>query len=231
MTFESDLLDAGVGLVAEEPHGAPSTLVAFGGIKGGLGIPPFEFFRVTQGLEARRIFARDLRQTWYLSGIEGLGSRVDETAHALGAVVGDGSARVVTSGNSAGGFGAILYGTLIGADVIHAFSPQTVLTRSTRAAWLDLRWLRQMHTVRGLDGVPTEQLDLRAFLVGRDRVPQIHLHYCDAHRLDRLHAERLREVPNVHLHPHPEGGHRLVTVLRDAGTLRSILEEALAPPA
>ena len=62
-------------------------------------------------------------------------------------------------------------------------------------------------------------------------VPQIHLHYCDTHRLDRLHAERLREVPNVHLHPHPEGGHRLVTILRDTGRLRSILEDALAPPA
>lgn len=231
MTFERDLLDEGAGFVAEEPHGAPSTLIAFGGIKGGLGIPPFEFFRVTQGLDARRIFARDLRQTWYLSGIEGLGSRPDDAAQALGAVVGAGSARVVTSGNSAGGFGAILYGTLIGADVVHAFSPQTVLTRSARAAWLDLRWLRQMHAVHRLDGVPPAQLDLRAFLTGRERVPQIHLHYCDAHRLDRLHAERLGEVSNVRLHPHPEGGHRLVTVLRDAGTLRSILEDALAPPA
>lgn len=230
MTFDRDLEDERAGFAAEPPGGAASTLVAFGGVRGGLGIPPFEFFRVTQGLDTRRIFARDLRQSWYLAGIEGLGSDPRGAAAGLRRVVGDG-ARVVTTGNSAGGFGAIVYGTLIGAEEVHAFSPQTVLTRATRAAWLDARWLPEMHHVRRLRGLDPDLLDLDRFLSARDRLPSIHVHYCEDHRLDRRHAERLRHVPRVRLHPYREGGHALVAVLRDAGELRSILEGALASPA
>lgn len=227
MTFESDLRDEASGFAAEPPGEAASTLIAFGGVRGGMGILPFEFFRVTDGLDTRRIFARDLRQTWYLAGIEGLGDSVGEAADGLGALVGTSVTRVVTTGNSAGGFGAIVYGTLIGASEVHAFSPQTVLSRRQRAAWLDLRWLREMRGVRRLDDISPDMLDLQRFLRRAGVLPTIHLHYCGRHRLDRLHAERIGDIPGVHLHAYADGGHRLVGVLRDSGELRRILEGAL----
>lgn len=72
MSFETDLQDARSGFVADPPGDASSVLVAFGGMRGGMGIPPYEFFRVTEGLAS---------------------------------AVGDRATRVVTTGNSAGGFG------------------------------------------------------------------------------------------------------------------------------
>lgn len=227
MSFEADLRDDRSGFVAEPARPAAGTLVAFGGIRGGMGIPPFEFFRVTEGLDTRRIFARDLRQTWYLAGIEGLGATPHQAAEGLEAVLGDGRGRVVTTGNSAGGFAAIVYGALVGADEVHAFSPQTVLTRAARAAWVDLRWLPEMRRLRRLPEVPPDLLDLRRFLTGHEQSPTIHVHYCRGHRLDARHAERIGDLPGVRLHAYEEGGHGLVGALRDEGSLRRILEEAL----
>ncbi|HYJ60051.1 MAG TPA: hypothetical protein VE032_01135 [Actinomycetota bacterium] len=222
--FRDRLDDPTVGFLAE-PAGPPVTLVAFAGIRGGLGIAPFEFFRVTEGLGVRRILVRDLDQVWYLRGIRGLGASLPEAAARLRAEIGEG-ARVVLTGNSAGGFAAIAFGAIIGADEVHAFSPQTAIDRRHRVRWLDGRWLRQMHHVRRL-GPPHELMDLRRVL--RDRGgPRVHIHYCDDHGRDARHARHLEGLPGVTLVPHRGDGHRLVTDLRDRGDLARILADAVA---
>lgn len=203
------------------------TLVAFGGIRGGVGIPPYEFFRVTDDLPVRRIFVRDLDQVWYLQGIRGLGGTLPEAASALREMIVP-SARVVTTGNSAGGFAAIAFGALLGADEVHAFSPQTALDRRHRLMWLDLRWWRQMGGVRRLD-VDPDLLDLRRFL-DRHAARAVHVHHSADHGRDRRHAKHLAGVRGVTLHPHEGGGHRLVAELRDRGDLDRILTEAIAHP-
>ena len=230
MSFEERLADERAWFVAETPDPAMRTLIAFGGIKGALGIAPWEFFRVTEGVDARRLFARDLDQVWYLAGIRGLGGTVDETAAALaGELPVGGGRRAVAVGNSAGGFAAIVFGVRCGFDEVHAFSPQTAIDRSHRARWLDARWLPQMFHVRRLRGLAPAQLDLRRLLEERaGDGPEIHVHYCARHRWDRLHAEHLEGLPGVRLHRYEEGGHRLVRVLRDSGRLRELLGAALA---
>src|SRR5437773_9754370 len=40
-------------------------LVAFGGINRGVGMPLFEFKRITEPLGVKRLFVRDPRQAWY----------------------------------------------------------------------------------------------------------------------------------------------------------------------
>jgi hypothetical protein len=230
MSFDERLADEHAGFVADTPDPAPLSLIAFGGIKGALGIAPWEFFRVTEGVDARRLFARDLDQVWYLSGIRGLGATVEETAAALASEIPDvPGRRTVAVGNSAGGFGAISFGVRCGFDEVHAFSPQTAIDRGNRARWLDVRWLRQMFHVRRMRGVSPADLDLRRLIEERsDPGPAIHVHYCARHRWDRLHAEHLAGLPRVHLHRYEEGGHRLVRVLRDSGRLRELLGSALA---
>ena len=230
MSFDERLADERAGFVAETPEPAARSLVAFGGIKGALGIAPWEFFRVTEGVEARRLFARDLDQVWYLAGIRGLGTTVGETAAALTKELPEmPGRRTVAVGNSAGGFGAIAFGVRCRVDEVHAFSPQTAIDRSHRARWLDVRWLPQMFHVRRLRGIDPSELDLRRLLEARgDGGPAIHVHYCARHRWDRLHAEHLAGLPRVQLHRYEEGGHRLVRVLRDSGRLRELLTDALA---
>lgn len=228
MSFDERIHDTSLGFVAEPSDGATAALVAFGGIKGGLGVAPYEFFRVTEGVAARRMFVRDLDQAWYLRGIHGLGTDVTSAARALGDEVARGvPRRVVTVGNSAGGFGAILFGTLMGVDEIHAFSPQTAIDRRHRIAWLDVRWARQMWTVRRTGRLDPGFLDLRVLLERTAGHPPIHVHYCGTHGRDARHAEHLGDLDGVTPHRYPGGGHRLVADLRDRGELTSILAASL----
>jgi hypothetical protein len=225
LDFVERLGDPALGFVAEPPGTSEVTLVAFGGIRGGLGIPPYEFFRVTEGLPVRRVFVRDLDQVWYLRGVRGLGDTLPEAAAALGEALGA-PVRLVTTGNSAGGFAAIAFGSLLGADETHAFAPQTAIDRRHRVRWMDVRWPREMHHLRRVRAAP-ELLDLRTVL--RDHPGSaIHVHHSAAHGWDRRHAEHLRDLPDVTLHAYPAGGHRLVAELRDDGRLDAILSRAIA---
>jgi hypothetical protein len=223
VSFEERLADASVGFVAESPGGV-CTLIAFGGIRGGLGVPPYEFFRVTEGLDVRRVFVRDLDQVWYQRGIRGLGDTPESAAEALRAEIGPHP--VVTVGNSAGGFGAIWFGAMLGAVEAHAFAPQTAIDRWHRLRWADLRWMAEMRAVRRLHPEP-ERLDLRRFLSARPSAMRIHLHVSASHGRDMRHARHLEGLPGVAIERHPSGGHRLVTDLRDAGDLATILRSAI----
>jgi len=224
MTFREDLDDPTVSMLVEPVRDATVTLVAFAGIRGGLGIAPYEFLRSTEGLGARRILVRDLDQVWYLRGIRGLAGTLPAAAAALGDEVGEG--RLVVTGNSAGGFAAIAFGALLGADEVHAFSPQTAIDRPHRVRWLDARWPGRMRAVRRLPPA-TEPLDL-APLLHACPGPQVHVHFCGSHGRDARHARHLRNVPGVTLHPYEGDGHRLVRDLRDRGELARILTEAVA---
>lgn len=223
MTFRDDLDDPTIAVAREPAEDASVTLVAFAGIRGGLGIPPYEFLRSTEGVRARRILIRDLDQVWYLRGVRGLGGSIAEAAAALRDEVGDG--RLVLTGNSAGGFAAIAFGALAGADEVHAFSPQTAIDRAHRARWLDGRWMGRMHQVRRLPS-GTGPLDLSP-LVRERPGPAIHLHYCGSHGRDARHAGHLTGLPGVTPHAHEGDGHRLVRDLRDRGDLARILARAV----
>src|SRR5581483_3355776 len=104
-----DRVEAGV-LVQPGPRGAP-LLVAFGGVAAGLGIPPFEFMRLTGELPVGRVFLRDLRQAWFQKGIADVGPRPADIAARLQALIDDlEPSRVVFTGNSAGAYAALLFG-------------------------------------------------------------------------------------------------------------------------
>jgi len=223
VSFEERLADASAGFVAEPPRAGVCALVAFGGIRGGLGVPPYEFFRVTEDLHVRRVFVRDLDQVWYQRGIRGLAGTPEAAAAVLRAELGP--EPVVTVGNSAGGFGAIWFGAMLGAVEAHAFAPQTAIDRWHRLRWMDLRWMAEMHGVRRLHPDP-EHLDLRRYLLAHPSSLRIHLHVSAGHGRDMRHARHLEGLPGVAIERYPSGGHRLVTDLRDTGDLAGILRAA-----
>jgi hypothetical protein len=225
--FTDDVNDPTVGH-AVSLDGESTCLIAFGGIAGGLVIPPFEFFRLTEDLPVGKVFIRDHDQAWYQFGVRGLGDDPASACAALRATLDDhGVRRVVTFGNSAGGFAAILFGVLLGAAEIHAFAPQTSMTRGFRARHVDRRWsseVRAMRRRRPAD--PT--LDLAPVLAGADAHGPINVYFAQSHRLDRAHATHLAGAPQVTLHPAETGDHALIRGMRDSGLLRQILETSLA---
>jgi acetyl esterase/lipase len=205
-------------------------LIAFGGIAGRLAMPPFEFFRLTSAVPCGKVFVRDLHQAWYHRGVADLGASIDETASALGDLIASQvPGRVVTIGNSAGGYAALLFGHLVSRiDAVMAFSPQTFIDRTHRLVHRDRRWRREIAALHALDARSRGYLDLRAAL-RRPEVgsPETHVFASADDRLDRIHARRLAGIRGVTVHEYPSGGHSLIRSLRDRGELAPLLLAAL----
>jgi hypothetical protein len=208
-------------------------LLAFGGIVGRIGIPPFEFFSLTGGMPVKRLFVRDLRQAWYHRGIPGHGRTVPEVAESLRRILTRHEVdRLVVAGNSAGGYAALVFGALLGADTVLCFAPQTVLDLDILNAMGDHRWDGRLREHAADDAVDTRFTDLRRVLGATGRADTSYRIYFDTSlRADRLHAERLAGLRGVQLYRFGHGSHNIARALRDKGALRLVLQRALdAPP-
>lgn len=67
----------------------------------------------------------------YHHGMQGISKNIDETTEYLRAAF-EGYDRIICLGSSAGGYAAILFGSLLKVDSVIAFIPQTVLTSPYR---------------------------------------------------------------------------------------------------
>ncbi len=124
-------------------------LLCFGGVAGQLGMREFESNRITSDLRVNRIMLKDPLKKFYLAGIPGLGDTVRKSVANLKVLAARASAeRIVCFGNSMGGFGAILYGALLGADRIQAFKARTTVQWSQLLRIKDKRrldWLLRLN--------------------------------------------------------------------------------------
>lgn len=214
------------GIRTEAMLGATTMLISFGGIAGGLVVAPFEFGGVISEIKAHKVFVRDQYQAWYHQGVQGS----ENSLGALYARLVDirdemQPRRVVTIGNSCGGFAALLFGSLMGAAQVHAFAPQTYIGPWRRLFTRDFRWSREMLRLHLLVRPKCRCYDLRPVLTLTDA--NCHIYYSLSDAMDVRHAERLVSVTGVQLHPYEMGGHELVRQMRDSGELARIVEAAI----
>ena len=204
-------------------------LVLFGGIAGGVSMPVFEFFRLTSGFPAKKVFLRDPRRGWYQLGIPGVGDSPADVRTFLSAAINRARAqRVVMAGASAGGFAALLFGFWCGADEVIAFSPQTFVDAENRRLAGDTRWPEQIDALhQAADGrsATLDLLDVLPVAPGKTRY-QVHVSTDDP--LDLFHARRIVGRGGVEIFEHDRGGHLLVKTLRDRGLLQPMLLRALS---
>lgn len=52
-----------------EKNDSKNLLVSFGGIRVGIGMPVYEFYRTLGNLECDKIFIKDVNQSWYHRGV------------------------------------------------------------------------------------------------------------------------------------------------------------------
>jgi hypothetical protein len=229
---ESVLTSAGEdeGLSRRLDASADTLVVTFGGLSNSVGeIPPFEFGRVLDRAgPSRKLFLRDHEQAWYHRGVRGVAPDIEGVARALRAEIDSiGPARTVFLGSFAGGYAALLFGSLTGATTIHVFGAQTFVSPILRLARRDARrrrpWLRLLRS----GGYERRYGDLRRTVAAGAVPGSVVVHYCAADRLDRVHAERLGDLPAVQLRSYPEGGHNVVKHLRDDGRLEPLPAELL----
>jgi hypothetical protein len=196
-------------------------LIAFSGFAHALPIPSFEFVGLSRDLDINRIFGRDLTQTWYLSGHAGISTTIDGTVAFLKRKIKEAAAdRVVVFGNSVGGYAAILFGTMLNADVVHAFAPYSMIG--------DKRYVRNQATIEYVhQNFPDPYFDLRPVLQRAKRTGTINLYYDPELTIDSKQAMHLDGVPNVYHHALPGRGHELIRVLKDSGELKKILSASV----
>jgi len=102
-------------------------VISFAGLEGR---PAFQFYGTLRDLGYNALFLKDINKNWYNRGVSCFGNDIEDTLVIL---------RHLTSffdkkniffiGGSMGGYGALLYSSLLGFGNVLAFSPQVVLKR------------------------------------------------------------------------------------------------------
>ena len=205
-------------------------LLMFAGMAPWPTVPGWVLFSHTTGLPVKRLFVRDVHSVWYQRGVPGFGERIEEVAAGLRTVIdAERVERLVVAGPSAGGYAALLLGSLLEADVVMSFSPQTVVSRAALHELGDHRWDEALERLDRLGGSDPRFVDLKTALPSiRTAGTRCEIHYGASFDLDVAHATRMEGIDGIDLRPHEHGGHLLVRALRDSGDLLEIMRSALA---
>lgn len=185
----------------------------------------FNFGKTLDDLNVNVIYLRDVNHNWYLNGLSGVGDYVEDVSDFLiNKIVEIKPSKVITLGTSAGGFAAILYGHMLQADAVLAFSPQTFMNRWNCIKYLDYRWLDRVVQIYQGDRSNRVYLDLKEIIFNTKT--SITLVYDKTHRLDRIHSMRLKGNGIVQM-GQDGGGHTVVKELRESGFLANTINQLL----
>ena len=197
-----------------EPHpGAERLVVVFSHIHEPKG--RFSLYHSFRAVPAHRLFVNAPGNVWYRNGIPGLGDSVEQTAASLALLASTLSPRtVVTAGCSMGGYAALLFGALLGADAMLAFGPETLLKLpgSRSGGW-----------TRHLPESPYD--DLLPILAQRPGGGRVSILAGEADVIDLQCAVRVRHLPGVEARTLRGSGHEVAETLHRAGALRPLLED------
>ncbi|MTI38282.1 hypothetical protein [Fulvivirga lutimaris] len=181
----------------------------------------FQFKNMFRDQGFKKIYVRDLKHHWYLNSIYQVGDNIEETVSFFKSVIDlEKIEKVVTIGSSAGGFAAILYGSLLKVDQIIAFSPQTFMDSFHRLIYYDTRWKDRKKEIYRIKGLEKKYLDLRK--ISSDYKGELVLFYDKGHRLDNIHASRIK-CENMRLFNDLGAGHNLVSKLKKDNRLEYYL--------
>ncbi len=194
-----------------------AAILVFPSLVQSLGLPTPEFYRMSARHGQTVYFVKDHAQCWYQRGLLGLSHDIPSTVEAFKEILAESLPNLRSFGASAGGFAAILFGIMLKARKIVAFSPQTLLTAKNIARF-------KSQDTRSHDVLQGAYLDLVP-IIEQNQDCEIHIHYGDGHTEDAQAAERLRGLPNVTLHAHEFTGHNVAGWLKQ----NNKLDAALAP--
>lgn len=201
--------------------------------------PEFDFFgrlkklEETSGRHINKILVRDSGNAWYHRKIDGLGGHVDETAHGLRELVrAIAPSKVITIGQSMGGYAALMYGLLLDARQIISFGPLSFLDTEQARLYHERRWLAVMRELERAPP-PSGYYDLAALCRARATArTAIHIIFgtkpdqpnaTESVNLDAMHAHRLAGAGHCTLYPFPYSGHAVVQYLIDTRKINGLL--------
>jgi hypothetical protein len=195
-------------------------VVAFAGIGRGLGTIQTEEFKKSLKQTAVRatpstIYVIDKQRRWFNDGVSFI------VEGALSSLVGIlNPKRVVTIGNSMGGFGALIFAKRIEyCERSIAFAPQSSVQNSI--VGFESRWSEHVGLIKQWD-VPDATEEVGGQI-------DYHIFYGSDDPLDALHAKRFRDLnsPNVIVNMIAKCGHDVVRKLKEDGLLKPILDQLI----
>ena len=204
-------------------------VVAFTGFNGNLSMSPFNFMRTAELLNYHRILLCDTSKTCYLNGIPPIAVGIE----ALIDLIRQHIARLAPKhtmfvGASGGSHAAILFGHLLGADLVHAFSPHTNVDpdywRSSEPPEEVAAFADAMGRVEAVQESVRAYLDLRQVLQVSNGKTRYNLHVCAQSAVDVARAVRLEGLPGVVMHRHPCDHHRVAVWLARERRLLPLLK-------
>ena len=203
-------------------------VVAFTGFNGRLSMSTFDFMRSAELLNYNRILLCDTSRTCYLNGIPPVAADVD----ALLALLRQNIDRLAPKftifvGSSGGSHAAILFGYLLGADFVHAFSPHTNIdpTHFRAVEGPNVEVFRDaLARIAAVPARARAYFDLRNILRESNGKTKFNLHVCAQSASDMARAVRLEGLPDVTLHRHACDHHRVGVWLAKERRLLSILK-------
>ena len=185
-------------------------IVCFGGMALQFGgIIPFEFLNYLSPLYVDicdLYFFIDKNQCWYHKGIQGITNNIDETVLYINDIIKNGNyERVLFMGVSAGGYGAILFGSLCNnVNNVISFIPQTILKNPINSNYSNLKTLINKNTIY--------------LLYGDKSIQDIN----NTHHI--LHCENIENFPNVKV---IEGKECNLKKLRDSGYIKNLIDSII----
>ncbi|WP_224371002.1 hypothetical protein [Hyalangium versicolor] len=204
--------------------------------------PPLYFFGRSKKLEQltgqplNRILLRDKTFHWFMHGIPGLGTDVDQVVARLKQLIAAiRPSQVWCIGDSMGGHAAVLFGMLLRADRIVSIGPLSHFDPDLARRYNDKRFLWAMDAVAAappgnryldLPRIAREvdfqgRLDLIIGSSAGENAP-------DAVNIDVMHAHRFGNLPKLRIHCIPEAHHDDAALnLSRSGRLDGILLECL----
>jgi hypothetical protein len=212
-------------LLFRQVHESDTLFIFFGSMNGKIGpISPFEFLHSTTNIAANKLYVRDFYQSYYHKGLHGYTHSLQETTNLLNAIIRENEVtQLICAGHCSGGYASILFGALLGADVVHAFSPQTFISVGQKVLQVDPsfhQYARKMYA----STFNTRYFDLN------NLTPESHtqfiLHYRASVRYERIHAFHLAYNNVVRIRYHSTT--TPVRILRDNGLLIDVLTNACA---
>lgn len=190
-------------------------LVAFSGRRMGLVIDSFSFSKSSRDVPVNRLMLRDNFGLWYHGGLQGHTVGIADTAQRLKQLIRSrGIKRICVLGVSSGGYAALLFGQMLGANTICSISPRTRLIPDAQS-FVDRNRHGVQDSLMQLQGQPNREdryFDLATYL-GKNPIAatRAQVHYDPDHPLDRFHAEHIADVPSLTLQQHPGAGHLLAS--------------------
>jgi hypothetical protein len=177
--------------------GAEVAVLVFCGVRHRVGMSLSLAHRWLGRLPASLIYLRDLKAMSYMAGIPSLGPDLETTIEGLRRTIAElGVKRVVCYGNSSGGYGALLYGLMLGAQAAVCMSAPYNLEPEFNLH------LRQIQTAERISKTfPDAKLDLRELYLASPQPPKTLSAFGEHHWDDRLHAEHMSGLPGLTLLP------------------------------